>query len=98
MKPREVITGPGAWAGSALQHDRSWIHQLDAEALEEIDAALAHARRTGARIPFGAAAFPLPRVSGTLAKILDEIENGRGFVLIRGIPRGRYTDEDCELL
>ena len=95
---RAVITGPGAWIGPEIQHDASWVHQLDAADIEEIDAALGHARRAGVRIPFAADAFPLPRFAAELDRILDEIENGRGFVLVRGIPRDRYTDHECELL
>ena len=30
--------------------------------------------------------------------MLDEIENGRGFMLLRGFPRDRYSDQDCELV
>lgn len=92
------MTGPGAWIGPELQHDGSWIHRVDAAAIAEIDAALARLKRAGARIPFAADAFPLPRFAAELDGILEEIENGRGFVLLRGIPRGRYSDEDCALI
>jgi TfdA family taurine catabolism dioxygenase TauD len=95
---RGIITGPGAWTGAEIQHDESWIYHLSAEAVEEIDAALAHAKSTGASIPFPSDAFPLPRFAAALDNILEEIENGRGFMLVRGIPRERYTDEECELL
>jgi hypothetical protein len=95
---REQITGPGAWIGPQLQHDASWIYRLDAGDAAEIDAALTHARRAGARIPFAADLFPLPRMAEKLDAILEEIERGRGFALLRGLPRARYTDADCELL
>lgn len=78
--------------------DAAWIHRLDPAAIDEIDAALAHAKRRGARIPFDRTLFPLPRLAAGLDRILDEIENGRGYTLIRGIPRSRYSTEDCELL
>jgi len=94
----DIITGPGVWVGPELQHDESWIYRLDAAAVAEIDAVLAHAKRVGARIPFAVDAFPLPRFGAELDRILEEIENGRGFMLLRGIPRERYTDEECELL
>lgn len=81
-----------------MQRDPSWIRRLDPREVEEIDAALAHAKRAGARIPFAREVFQLPRFAAVLDDLLDEIENGRGFVLVRGIPRSRYTDEDCELL
>ncbi len=95
---RKIITGPGAWIGPEIQHDDSWIYRVDAAAAEEITAALAHVKRLGAKIPFTADAFPLPRLSGELDRILEEVEKGRGFMLMRGIPRHRYTDEECELI
>lgn len=93
-----IISGPGAWIGSQIQSDTSWIYRFDAAQVEEIDAALAHAKNAGVRIPFSADAFPLPKVAADLDAIFEEVENGRGFVLLRGIPRERYSDEDCELL
>lgn len=98
MSPRPRITGPDAWIGPAIQHDPSWIFLLDDGDLEEISAALTHAKRIGAGIPFPSAAFPLPRLDAKLEAVLDEIENGRGFMLIRGMPRHRYSDADCELI
>jgi hypothetical protein len=95
---RKPICDPGAWIGRELQRDSSWIHQLSAQSLKEIDYALETVKRSGARIPFARDAFPLPHVLAELDAILDEVENGRGFVLVRGIPRERYSDEECELI
>ncbi len=97
MQP-DTITGPGAWIGPEIQHDESWIYRIDAAAVAEIEAALAHAKRVGAKIPFAVDAFPLPRFAAALDNVLEEIENGRGFMLLRGIPRSRYTDEECALI
>lgn len=94
----EIITDPGAWIGPEIQHDDTWIYRVDPAAVKEIEAALAHVKRLGAKIPFTADAFPLPRFSAKLHRILEEVENGRGFTLVRGIPRDRYTDEECELI
>jgi hypothetical protein len=98
VQQRPIITGPAAWIGPEIQNDPSWIYRLDETAVEEIDHALAHAQRAGASIPFSKDLFPLPRLAAALDRVLDELENGRGFVLVRGIPRTRYTDAECELL
>ncbi len=98
MIPYPIITDPAAWIGPSIQNDTSWIYQFDAAALAEIDITLAHAKHAGARVPFAPAAFPLPRVAREMEKILDDVENGQGFKLLRGIPRGRYSDADCELI
>jgi len=95
---RRQIDGPTAWIGLLIQQDRSWVHRLDGDALAEIDAALSYAKRAGARVPYSKVLFPLDRLAATLDGILEEIEHGRGFALVRGIPRARYTDEECELI
>jgi hypothetical protein len=95
---RAIIDDPAAWIGPRIQNDPSWIHRFDAAALAEIDAALAHAQRSGVTIPFGKVAFPLPNLSTALDPILHEIEHGRGFMLLRGIARSRYTDAECETI
>jgi hypothetical protein len=98
VSPRNPIADPAAWIGPHIQNDASWVYHFDAAAITEIDAALAHAKRAGARIPFGPEVFPLPRLSSVMNGILHDVEQGQGFKLLRGIPRDRYSDGDCELL
>jgi hypothetical protein len=98
MAGRQVITEPSAWIGPQIQNDSSWVYHFGAAGLAEIDAALMHAKHGGARIPFAPEAFPLPRLSRDIEKILNDVEHGQGFKLLRGIPRSHYSDEDCELL
>jgi len=96
--PFSVITTSDAWIGERLQSDTGWILHLGEAALREIDDALQAVKRRGLQPPFAKADFPLPTVSALLDQALHEIEQGRGFQLIRGIPRARYSDADCELL
>jgi len=61
--------------------------------LSELDAAVAKVTEAGlAPMAFTRETFPLPSFGATLAGMLDELENGRGFVLIRGIPVERYDE------
>ena len=87
-----------AWIGPQIQKQTGWIYRLNEAQIAEIDAALMLVKRAGLKIPFPAAAFPLPTVASLLADIRDEVENGRGFMLMRGFPRARYSDADCELV
>ena len=93
------ITGPEAWLGRDMASSTAWIHRVSATAIDEMDAALRNVQRRGLAWPkFGREDFPLPTFSRDLAAILDELENGRGFVLVRGIPVERYTDEELKNL
>ena len=62
----------------------------------EIDAALSHLRLLG-DIDFPGITpdtFPLPSLGGYLAGLGDELRSGRGFLLLRGLPRERYSLDD----
>ena len=94
------LTGPAAWRGEDLAHDRSWIHHWSSEAIAALDAALAHLKASGKRFPdFALADFPLPAaLRAELAQHAETLENGRGFVVLRGLPVERYSDEDISAL
>lgn len=95
---RKSVETRAAWIGPQIQNQPDWIYRLNDAQIAEIDDALAQVKRRGLKIPFPAAAFPLPTLATALAGIRDEVENGRGFMLTRGFPRARYSDADCELV
>lgn len=94
------VTGPAAWRGDDLAGDTTWIHHLSAQAIAALDAALAHLQQQGLAFPhFTQADFPLPAFFRTeLAQHADTLENGRGFVLLRGLPVARYSDEQISAI
>ncbi len=95
---RDKVTGPGAWQGPEIQDDTSWIMPLDAHDVEEIDTALRHVQSLGRQIPFTVEDFPLPTLSAKLKDVPDRIENGLGVILVRGLPRERYSAQECALI
>lgn len=95
---REKITGPGAWRGPEIQKDESWLMTLNDREIEEIDAALRNVQSKGLSIPFKATDFPLPTLAKRLEKVPHQLEEGLGAVMIRGLPRQRYSAQECELI
>ncbi|HYE90457.1 MAG TPA: TauD/TfdA family dioxygenase [Terriglobales bacterium] len=95
--PTTPITGPVAWTGRDMAASTEWIRRFPDTAVAEIDAALRGLSARGLAWPkFGKEDFPLPTFSKELATALDELENGRGFVLYRGLPVGRYTEPELK--
>ena len=47
---------------------------------------------------FGAIDFPLPTLSATMGDIAEQLENGRGCALIRGLDTGRYDEQTLKTL
>src|SRR5271165_6277121 len=84
--PRPLVHGPSAWIGADLaRRPEEWTYQLSAADLAEIAAATASCRgRDIASITRDD--FPLPKFGGVLERIRGDLLDGRGFVLLRGLP------------
>lgn len=89
---REAVTGPCVWTGPDYAGRDDWIFHLSAAHLEELDAAVENIP-TDIPALYGvtAADFPLPTLGPELAALGDELESGRGFVLIRGLSPERHA-------
>jgi hypothetical protein len=93
------LSGPEAWLGRDMAASTDWIRPFSSRAIDEIDAALRGVQRRGLVWPkFGREDFPLPTFARAIVDVLDELENGRGFLLLRGLPVERYTDEELKTL
>lgn len=88
---RKTIGDRTAWKGSDLERSDEWVYQLRSETLEESDAAASEARRRGLDVldfskpSWGSKEFPIPSFEPLVEPILDQLENGLGFLLIRGV-------------
>lgn len=96
---KQKITGPAAWKGCDLVGDNSWIHGLSGKAIDSLDAALASVKKQGLKFPnFSREDFPINDLAADLKNHADELENGRGFLVLRGLPVERYTDDEINTL
>jgi hypothetical protein len=96
VKDLAPIDGPCAWLGSRIDYRTEGMHVFSAGDVAEIDAALDHLRGLG-DVDFAdmaAAMFPLPTLGRFLADLKRELRFGRGFALLRGLPRERYSLDD----
>ncbi|NNG20768.1 hypothetical protein HJ590_14605 [Naumannella sp. ID2617S] len=84
MIVKQPLTGPATWRGADLAGVTDWLHVLSADELDELDRALAHVRDAGRMPPrLTRDDFPLPTLSSRLQAYADELENGRGFAVLR---------------
>ncbi|HSZ50085.1 MAG TPA: TauD/TfdA family dioxygenase, partial [Caulobacteraceae bacterium] len=92
------ILEPGCeWRAQDVADPEAWTEVLSREEVAELDAAIVHARSVSEDfLDIGKTDFPLPMLGRRLHRIEDELMNGRGFVLLRGLPRERWSnDEMC---
>jgi hypothetical protein len=93
------IEGPSAWYGpDMVSRPDEWLHQLSAAEVTEINDAVDALSKDGTSLlEVSRDNFPLPTLAAVLDNIQDEVVNGRGFVLIRGLPVDSYTIEEAAL-
>ncbi|MBS0221464.1 MAG: TauD/TfdA family dioxygenase [Proteobacteria bacterium] len=86
-------TGAAAWYGPDIAKRADWLMPLSPTDVAEIEAAAkALAGREADIAAITARDFPLPTLAGRLkARVADEVLNGRGFLLLRGLPVERWT-------
>ena len=93
------IETPAAWVGADIEGDDSWVHVLSDDAVHSFDLALQGLKRSGKAFPdFAKEDFPLGSFANDLMRYADELENGRGFFLLRGLPVERYTEEELRAI
>ena len=96
MTPR-ILEPQCEWTADQVADEALWTEHLTPRELDEINAALGHARGVSDNLlAIAKADFPLPTLGDRLKGIECELIDGRGFVRIRGVPRGAYdNDEMC---
>jgi hypothetical protein len=88
MLSRRPIDGPSAWTGADLRRrEAEWSYRPAPPEIAEIEAALRAVRERGLDITdIRRADFPLPTLGPVLDRLRTEVLDGRGFVLLRGMP------------
>jgi len=94
----QPLRTPAAWRGRDVARREQWCVRLGESQLEEIDAALAVARKCGK--PTGemtAEDFPLGSLVAEIGSWRKELAEGRGFQVVSGLPVERWSPEEAEL-
>jgi hypothetical protein len=95
---REPLNAPSVWTGAEMRRRGDWREELGADDIAELEHALAAARRTGKTLgELTKADFPLPNLSRKIERWRQEVNEGRGFQVLRGIPVERWPQADSEL-
>lgn len=88
------VTDASAWKAKDVQADESWIYRFDDGAIAELNRALEEVKH----IPITEIKredFKLERVAEDLKRVSDQVENGIGMAVLRGLPVLDYSKDDA---
>lgn len=94
-----IITNASAWKKDDFKEDRSWILQFSTDDIAEIELALRNVQKK--QLSLGEIVqteFPLPNLGPRIRSWLSELEQGRGFLVVRGLPVERYSVEESSII
>ena len=95
----QLLAGANVWKGSDMASRDKWIFHFSAEDRAELEAAAEAVRNKGLVLDEATQDdFHLPRLASILAGVRDELETGRGFVMMRGLPSKSYSNDELGTL
>jgi hypothetical protein len=92
------IGGEAAWRGPDMARRSSeWIVQLSPAEVAELQGAARHLAASGVQDTDATQAdFPLPSLGLRLRALVKQIDGGRGFALVRGVPVQDLSESDVK--
>lgn len=94
-----LVRDRSAWVAADHQSNTAWLYELTAADLSEIDSAVASVKAAGLTPPnFVAEQFSVPEFGRKLAVQARELEQGRGFFLLRGLPISQYDLDTVKMI
>ncbi|MFT6435853.1 MAG: hypothetical protein ACJAVI_003908 [Candidatus Azotimanducaceae bacterium] len=92
----DAIESPAVWYGRDLQHADNWLEQLSAEEVEELLSAVRSVNKRGiSMLEMKREDFPLPTLTYRFQRLANDLNRGRGFWLLRGLPIENLTERDA---
>ena len=86
------VLGPTVWYGPEMAGRDDWIHVVSVDEIEEIESVVQTLDESGREIAaLTPANFSWPLLGPKLREIQQEVVEGRGFALLRGLPIARWS-------
>ena len=86
--PMKPLIDPAGWTAEELGVSTDWVYELSAAEQDDIRGAVALVEKRGLSIlDITRDDFPLPDFDSGLEALYDELLEGRGFFLMRGLER-----------
>lgn len=95
----EALAGSRVWDGLELNNRTDWIQHITPDEIHELELMLRSLQdKTFEVTELTREDFSLPMLEDRFASIRFDLEGGRGFALVRGIPVTRYSVKENQTL
>ena len=95
----DAYHGKSNWVAADMKDPGEWIIQLSPAQIGDLDNALRSAKAAGVTIDkLTKQNFRLEVFDKLVPEIQDRLENGRGVVVLRGLPAQKYPKDDLRLM
>lgn len=96
---RQPLAVAAAWRGPEVARQSDWMARLSPDQIVELERAADTVQARGLSLgEVRREDFPLPTLAPVIAAWARELADGRGFVLVRGLPVARWGDERAALV
>jgi hypothetical protein len=95
----EPVSGPTAWRSADLPTEKAWLIPLDDDVVKDLEGAADAALRSG--LPMAEVTserFPAPSFARMVPALLETLERGHGFLVLRRLPVESYPAEMAEMV
>ncbi|MCK9509371.1 MAG: TauD/TfdA family dioxygenase [Pigmentiphaga sp.] len=96
---RHRLTGREVWNAASFGSEADWVWQLEPQEIDEMLSAVEQGKAKGL-VPtqFLKSELPMPRIEARMEQVREELEEGRGFALLRGLPVNKLSDDEARIL
>ena len=92
------IADRSAWYGRDLKERTDWIERLSDAEIDEVESAYTKLTKSSVDLTsIDSEDFQLATLGPRLRRLLEEVLNGRGFVLIKALPVERWTKREAAI-
>jgi len=96
--PDAPVSGPALWRGDELMAQGGWDHRVSDDNVQEVEEAVSAIKSRGLAISdITRNDFPLPGLGPLLTRIRDEVVDGSGVSMLRGLPVDRWSREESAI-
>jgi hypothetical protein len=99
MRKADKIIAPAVWTGTNFENDQSWFTYISEDEIHGLDVLISRLDQYGLSFPnYTRDDIEIGPIEKTLDQISVELEDGRGFHLLRGLPLERYNENQINNL